>query len=144
MLQEAVYTRLSTDATVSGLVGTRIYPVLAPEGVALPYITYQRIAVDHVESVAGSSGLANALVQVDCWAASYAGANALGEAVRLRMQGFRGTVGSQDIQAVLLSSDRDAPEDPVRIERGGVHGDEVGIHGVQFDFDIWYCEAQPA
>lgn len=35
-----LYSALSTDATLNPLIGNRVYPDLAPEGTAFPYVVY--------------------------------------------------------------------------------------------------------
>ena len=39
-----LYARLAANATVASYVGSRIYPVLAPMGTAMPLVVYQRTA----------------------------------------------------------------------------------------------------
>ena len=43
MIEEDLYTYLTSDPTVSGYVSTRIYPVKMPQNVTYPAITYQLI-----------------------------------------------------------------------------------------------------
>ena len=42
-LKTAIYEHLKNDSQIAGLLDTRIYRSLAPQGSALPFITYQRI-----------------------------------------------------------------------------------------------------
>lgn len=41
---KALRARLIADATMTGLVGNRIYPGRAPQKTAMPYIVYHRIS----------------------------------------------------------------------------------------------------
>ena len=43
-VEEALYTALADDATVSGIVGARIYPHAAAPDAVVPYIAYERIS----------------------------------------------------------------------------------------------------
>lgn len=77
-VQEALVAQLS--AVVSG----RIYPLVAPDGAAMPYVVYQRVAstVDNVLAGNGNPPIENTRLQIDVWAASYASAQATAEAIK--------------------------------------------------------------
>lgn len=65
----ALRQHLGGDATLAGLVGERIHPVIRPEDGALPAITYQVIALDQNEALGGrASRLRRFRVQIDIWA----------------------------------------------------------------------------
>ncbi len=80
------YTRmvakLKSMADVTALVGTRIFPMRAPQGAVLPFITYQRVSRRPVNWVRGTSTTNFLRIQVNCWATDYDGAVALAAAVR--------------------------------------------------------------
>ena len=79
----AIRQYLVSNATVSGLVSTRIYPDDLPQNCTLPAITYYRVSTEHYGDITGTkTGLAVARLQIDCFATTRAGANALAEAVR--------------------------------------------------------------
>lgn len=62
---------------VLAAVHPRVYPDVAPEGSALPYITWQQIGGDVIRPVDGLPDKRNAYIQVNCWAATRADANAM-------------------------------------------------------------------
>lgn len=64
-----VYELLTGDATVSGLVGDRVYRHgLAPQTVDRPYVTWVVIG-GHAEGyLSGRPGIDQELAQIDCWA----------------------------------------------------------------------------
>jgi len=138
-VEEALYALLSADATITGLVSTRIYPILAPQNAALPYVTYQVAASRHVHSLDGSSGLAFASVQINCNAASYSVAKAIAEAVRQELQGYAGTpvVDGTEITGVIWDSDIDSPDVPQTAT-------EAVVHRVIVTADVGYVESVPA
>ena len=126
----AVYTILKNDAPVAALVGTRIFPSLAPQNAANPLIVYQRISADRITSLDGPSGLSWARVQVDCYAETYAGAKTLSAAIRVALEGYRGTVGGVRVGGISLETDRDLYEnDP-----------EPGLFRVTHDFTVIHDE----
>jgi len=69
-------------AALRGLVGDRVYPDVAPENSARPYITYQQAggdAVNFVESTVPSKK--NARMQVNVWADTRLQATTMGDLV---------------------------------------------------------------
>lgn len=68
---------------VAALVSARVYPVLLPQTPTYPAISYQRISNSGTN---GSTALRESRWQVNCWAATYAGAVSLSEAVKAAME----------------------------------------------------------
>lgn len=65
-------TLLLADPIIAGWVGgARIYPLVRPQGTALPAITYQRVSHVRYDPLVGRERLANVRLQLDCWAAQY-------------------------------------------------------------------------
>jgi hypothetical protein len=72
MLEAGLFSLLSTDAGVSALVGTRIYPDIGPpDNPTYPYITYSDIAA-HSEYALDGAEARDRLIQFDVWAATKA------------------------------------------------------------------------
>ncbi len=87
-MEIAVRAHLVADPTVSALVGTRVYPLVLPQGVAYPAIRYQRIDTPRTYSKAGYEGDSRPRLQIDCWATGYMDAKRLAEAVRAAMERY--------------------------------------------------------
>jgi len=88
MMAEGLLTaRLLADATVSAMVGGRIYVAgKAPQGAPPPYLTYQRIGATQDQATTeldGTPGLDRITVQINCVAASF-GANVMAVAQAVR------------------------------------------------------------
>lgn len=111
---EQLRTYLLADATIAGLVGTRIYPAKLPQDPTMPAIMYQYIDGNSDISTDGPTGLATSTVQVDCWGASYSQMDALYEAVRLRLNGY---AGGDEVQGVFLVRKRDLYDDEAELFR---------------------------
>ena len=63
---------LLADPIISGqLGGTRIYPLVRPQGTPLPAITYQRISRTRFDPLNGMERVQNARLQLDIWGADY-------------------------------------------------------------------------
>lgn len=82
-----IYDLLSHDDAVAAK-SSKIFPVIAEDGASLPYICYRRGNMENV-AVKGSAGADSAAVDVLCYAATYAEAIDLAEAVRNAMDGVQ-------------------------------------------------------
>ena len=116
-MQSALRTRLLADATISGLVSTRIYDGQAPQGAAFPRILIQQISGGSDYHLTGETRVADAIFQIGCWSKTTAEASAIADAIRLEISGKRGTYGSGGDIATVESCQRTGSfithEDPV-------------------------------
>lgn len=116
-----ILATLLADAVVSGLVANRIYALVSPPGAPVPLITYQRISAIPINSLRGASGVVQARIQVDCWAATYEQAKDLAQAVRAALD------ANAELGAVCLNS-QDMQDEATREFR------------VIIDFSVWSKE----
>ena len=93
MIEQALQVYLKADTNVAALVSTRVYPGLAPQNAALPYITYERISTQRMMTHDGQNGLIGPRIQIDCWASAYSGAKTLADKVRLAINGYKTAYG---------------------------------------------------
>lgn len=80
-MEAALLARIKADATVAGLVGTRVTWVDRPQTTALPAITLQTIVAPRAQHMGGMQDTQQATVQADVWAKSYGSARAIREAL---------------------------------------------------------------
>jgi hypothetical protein len=106
-LEEGLNTHLLADGTVTGLVGTRIYPLQAPQDADLPALVYQRISGPRDQTQSGPSGLVEARMQLTYLGATYSEAKSVAEAVRGSIDGFSGTMGGIAVNACQLDNEID-------------------------------------
>lgn len=135
--EQGLMALLADDAAVSALVGERIRPHVAPQTDAFPLVTYRRKSAKHEHHMHGASGLCIAEVEITAYAKSYAEVIALREAIRRRIDGFRGivTITPDDvtIRKCFLDSDSESyleSED----------ANQFGIYGVAMIFSVAYEE----
>lgn len=131
--------RLVATSSVLSLVGgsaekARIYPLRLPQAGEFPALTYARISGRRDYHMTGASGVAEARLQVDCWAESYGAVKALADAVRLSLSGFRGTVNGVVLQSVFLDVERDA-------EEPALDAADFKLYRVSQDYMVRYEEA---
>ena len=95
MTVEAVlFSRLSGFAGLSALISARVYPLVAPQNVQQPYLTYRRVSSIRESAFGSDSNNVTARFQIDVWASSFASARNVAEQVRLAMQRWRNTTGT--------------------------------------------------
>ncbi len=128
VVEEAIYSRLSTHAGVSALVGSRIYPSLMPQNVTLPALTYIKVAGPRVSAMSIDTGVARPRFQVSCWSQTYSQAKALAAQVRAALQRWRGTESGVVIQASFMENEID------------LYDNETELHHVALDFEISHEE----
>ena len=110
--------------------GTRVYPGARPQGSALPALVFNRIDGAPLYADDGEVGLAQARVQIDCWAATYTAAKQLARAVKASLSGFVGEAGGVDFPSILIDAERDLRE-------GGSNAAEY-LFRTSIDFIVWH------
>lgn len=99
MIQEEIFTAIAGNATVSNLIGSKIYPLELPQGAAMSAVVYSIALDEAVNSMNGDSGLDIWRLTIRSWGSSYAAAHALAAAVRgalLSTAGFKVVTASQN------------------------------------------------
>lgn len=106
MMDQTLYTILSTDTTISSIVDGRITPL----GDTTPGETEDRLIYRQVggwrDYDCDGQGLAHGRFQVTAWSATHAGAATLGEAVRAVLSGYRDADDS-GVQMILVENQGD-------------------------------------
>lgn len=131
-IEEALVAHLTNDGQVSALIGSRVYPLAAPQDAILPLLVYQRISTPREASQSGSSGLAHPRFQLTCRATSYSQVKDLVKAVRISLDCFKGTLGGDggvSVGAIFLDNEQDDYEEA------------SGEFSELLDFIIWHREA---
>ena len=111
---KAFRTYLQTKSGVTNLISTRMYPDNLPENHTLPCAVYYVISDVKEHHLGGAAALATVRIQVDCYAATRTGANALAEAIRDAADGYSGAAGDERFQTCHLETQRydtDTPAD---------------------------------
>lgn len=105
--EQFLFWRLTNHTSVSTLVGTRVYPVIAPMGTALPLVVYQRTNVSREQSLAGPVGAPVVSIQLTSYATSYTACKQIAQGIRLAVDGWTGTTQSVTITRTSLESEND-------------------------------------
>lgn len=129
-IETALYNLLSAADAIVDLVADRVYPESGGEAENYPLITYQLLKGASEQSHSGISGLAHPIFQINCLAKSFSDVCDLGEAVRLTLQAYQGTVAGVHIQSSRLIGSQD------------LYNKDSRVYLRALDFEIWHKEAQ--
>jgi len=101
--------------------GTRIYPLRIPQGItATSVVINDQISEGTDYHMQGPSGLATVRVQIDAWSRDTDAARSLSNAIKSRLGGYRGFMGTVRVQrafAVNAHADYDQAVDLYRSGR---------------------------
>lgn len=98
---------LVANTSVTSMVGTRIYPLLAPKTAALPFVVWRRAGITREHTLAGPMGMPNVSVEMQSLAATYEDAREVADRVRLVLDGYGGTVNNTEVKNVSLENEVD-------------------------------------
>ena len=98
-VDEDIYTALSSDANVTNLASSRLYPVRAPQDPLPPYVVWTRISSvpEDQHDTTTTPGLYRTTYQVSTYAKTFAEVDALLAVVRVALL-TAGAVGQAAIQ----------------------------------------------
>lgn len=124
---------LATSTETSSLVGSRVFPLLAPASTQLPFITYRRAGIQRSQTLSGPMGVPRVTVEIDIYATTYEGARDLSDRCRLVLDGYGGTFDNTEVKHVSLENEQDD-----FVELGGA--DLPPVYSVKQTFDVWWQE----
>lgn len=89
MIEIDLVSHLKSDSNVTDLIGSRLYPEVAPQNVAKPYLTYKVVNNAELQSLNHREPYGErALIQIDCWADSFSSAVTTRAVVQDSMHSF--------------------------------------------------------
>lgn len=107
---------LVADSAVAALVATRVSADRAEQGAAMPFVVFARAATQPVQYLDGSVPISQVNLDVQCWAKTRAGADALADAVTSAIRG----VPPQSVPG-----------------RAGVYDSDLDAHGTLLNVNWW-------
>jgi hypothetical protein len=93
-----VHALLTADAGVNALCAGRVSPMVAEEGVAMPYAVYHVITGNTVNRTLTPGALTRERMQITTWDHTYAGAQALAAAVAAAIERKTGPVAGSTLR----------------------------------------------
>tara|TARA_R100000808_G_scaffold24161_1_gene54959 strand:- start:670 stop:1083 length:414 start_codon:yes stop_codon:yes gene_type:complete len=132
-IEAGIYSALTGSTSLTGIVGTRIYPQIVPQGADYPNVRFSLLADEVINSSTGHTTLRTATVTVDCYSLnSYSQTIDIAEAVTAVLNTNSTTFGSIQIESGHVSGAGD--EAPVQPSDGS----DDYIYGRSIDVDLFY------
>lgn len=113
MIEESFYTWLAANA------GVDVYPGVLPQDAA-PAVTYARDGGTRDTTFNGVSTLQEVDFAVNCWAANYLSTRTTATTIMAALVNFRGTLGADHVDNVLLLRDIDAYEPETELHQASL------------------------
>ena len=108
---KAIYTILTEDAGVSAVVGNKVYPQIAAQGAAFPFVVYVLQDNSPSDTKSGVSTLDEIRYDIVAAAETYASLSSLTERIRLALDRYTGTVSGVVVDSIQFI-DLDVDNDP--------------------------------
>jgi hypothetical protein len=108
---KAIYTILTEDAGVSAVVGNKVYPQIAAQGAAFPFVVYVLQDNSPSDTKSGVSTLDEVRYDIVAAAETYATLSSLTERIRLALDRYTGTVSGVVVDSIQFI-DLDVDNDP--------------------------------
>lgn len=119
-----LYTFLTADPTLAGLVGNRIHPNRVAPNEIFPYIRIVGVSAEPMPHLAGYNTHRAPIIQFSVFSRSYDTAITIRDRLLALFNGFRGAMGGTFIQSVMHLGDQEFWED----------GTPEGNHHFSVDF----------
>jgi len=132
LIEQALHDALLADATVTGLVGERVYYGKAKQDTVSPYIVITKQSAPRMHSHDGASGLVNARFTFEIYAVSYLSVKTIAAAIQSVLQGYSGTMGGAG--GVYVNGCFYEDETDLSWEL------ESDLHGLAVNYRLWHQE----
>lgn len=117
-IEADLFNAIALNGGISALIGSRVYPTIAPEKVAKPYVVYTRVTTNPVNSLDGTNDLNNPFFQIDVYSLSNQQAGSLGKLIKTAI------LAATAFSAVWRDTRNDYEQD-------------TKLHRVSMDFSVW-------
>ena len=139
MIEHQLAEFFTADAAILARTAERIFPGRAIHGTRGEVIVIQDITGQPIYTIDLEAGIADKVVQVDCYSSSPRAAYTLAELVRDRLSGYRGTIGTttpvlaQSCRIISSGQEVDQPTD----------SSDRWIHRYRLDFALFVATSIP-
>jgi hypothetical protein len=124
---------LVDDPYVCMLVGTRVYPQLAPASATLPFIHWRRSAIEREQTLGKPAGIPRVSLEYEIYGTTYREARDVADAVRSVLDGYGGTSDNTEVKQTSLEDESD---DFVTL----AGADLPPVYRVTQRYDVWWSE----
>lgn len=112
LLHEALYKQLTTATLTTKLGSTAIYPIMIPQGVDLPAVTYQEISESPVHAMGADPALMFPRFEISSWSSSYKQVKIIADSVKSVLRDFGstklgGAAAGVEVQRIFFENETD-------------------------------------
>lgn len=100
MIEEGLTTRLTDDAGLSALIAGRVYALLAPQKVPLPFVVFSKITDVLSGTYCAQDPMVQGYYQFDSYASSFRVALQVADALKASLIDFRGAMGGTHVASI--------------------------------------------
>ena len=104
--EEGLFEYLDNYVGLSMEIDDRLYPLLLPQKVELPAVTYQRISTPRLHEFE-QSFMPHPRFQFNCWAESFPRAKDVAAQVLAALDVYIGSMGDETVRASIIDGERD-------------------------------------
>ena len=98
---------LVANSTVNGLVGTRIYPLVAPTSAAMPFVTWRRMGIQRTQTLGNPLGTPKLTLEFAVYGSTYDQAREVADAMRVVLDGYGGSSDNTEVKQASLENESD-------------------------------------
>lgn len=98
---------LVANNAVATLIGTRIYPVIAPATATLPFVTWRRVAVRRQQTLVAPMGMPVTSIEYSIFGLTYEQARDVADAMRSVLDGYGGSANNTEVKQTSLEQESD-------------------------------------
>lgn len=95
------------DATVSGLIGNRLYPLVAPASASMPLVTWRRMGIQRQQTLGSPLGTPKLTLEFSIYGSTYDQAREVADAMRAVLDGYGGTLDNTTVKQASLENESD-------------------------------------
>jgi len=117
MIGNVIYSLLAADVRIIDITNNDIFPVVAAQGVAKPYITYQQISRTPTKTKDREDVLETYRIQVDMYADSHIEVESIAEIVKEVLSYQSGTIAEMEVDSIMYEDENPLFEDAPEIYR---------------------------
>lgn len=129
----AVRAVLVADSPVNTAASGGVFPDVLPQGATYPAIRYSLVTEESVGHLSGKEGVAEAVISIDCYAATRLAATDLSDKVRLALDRYRGTISSVNILSSYVGTGSHTFREPP-------DNSDVGVYRANRDYRLFFVE----
>lgn len=133
-MKSGLVALLTANASISAIVGSRVYVNHAPQKAVFPYIVLTQMSSEENPCIdGGSSDFRFLTFDIDCKAKTSVQVATLAKTVRRYLDDYTGSAGADTIDAVIMNGESDDLEPPS-------DGSDTPTYVITLDCDIHFHE----